>query len=136
MNATSKMTIRATATRTVEMLRVTMTFSSLPLVCTPGRAHHKGTMPARESDAAVRQPLPHCFFKQKYVTVHGSTQLFSSDSDRKGAFGRQTLPYPAFHRRSEPRHDRAGVRQLGRGGDRQSGTWRSRARQSERIRGC
>jgi hypothetical protein len=75
MNAMSKMTIRAAAIRTVPMLRLTITYSSLPLIFIPIRAAHKGTLRAPESNAAAWQPLPLCSFKQKYVTDHSSMQL-------------------------------------------------------------
>src|SRR5829696_244748 len=60
MNATSKMTITAAATRTVPMLRLIITLSSLPLSFIPSRAARQGTLPAKESSATVRQPVRLC----------------------------------------------------------------------------
>jgi hypothetical protein len=54
------MTITAAATRTVLMLRLTITLSSLPLSYIPSRAAHQGTLPAKAPSATVRQPVRLC----------------------------------------------------------------------------
>src|SRR5215207_7114079 len=54
------MTITAAATRTVLMLRLTITLSSLPLSFIPSRAAHQGTLPAKAPSATVRQPVRLC----------------------------------------------------------------------------
>src|SRR5215208_5197683 len=54
------MTITAAATRTVPLLRLTITPSSLPLSLFPRRAAHQGTLPAKESSATLGQPVRLC----------------------------------------------------------------------------
>src|SRR5918994_582815 len=75
MNATSKMTIRAAATRKVLLSRLTITYSSRPLIFFPrlGRSH--GHLGCERAQCCARQSLPHCSSKLKYLTDHSSTQI-------------------------------------------------------------
>jgi hypothetical protein len=65
MNATSKMAVMVDATRIVPTLRLTMTPSPLSLSSIPSDATHRGTSPAKNSNATVRQPPQHRPFKHK-----------------------------------------------------------------------
>src|SRR5215211_683465 len=92
MNATSKTTIRTAAIRTATMLRLSIA-SSPPLVFVPDSACNEDTLPAEESDAAARQPLPRCPFKKEYVTDHASTHL---SAGFRSSGGRTPLPSPSM----------------------------------------
>ena len=77
MNAMSKRPIRAAATRN----GADVAASDLGLFIACSHLYpwfvflHKGTLSAKESNAAAWQPHPLCSFKQKYVTDHSSPQL-------------------------------------------------------------